>query len=68
MSKTNGIALVISDIDGTLITSNHEVTEATKRAAARLYEHGIKLSLASSRPPRSIRPLAEALSLHSPFA
>lgn len=64
----NNIALVISDIDGTLITSNHEVTEATKQTARRLYEGGITLSLASSRPPRSIRPLAEALSLRSPFA
>jgi len=64
----NQIALVISDIDGTLITSNHEVTEATKETARRLYERGIMLSLASSRPPRSIRPLAEALGLQSPFA
>jgi Cof subfamily protein (haloacid dehalogenase superfamily) len=62
------IALVISDIDGTLITSNHEVTAATRETAARLYEQGIGLSLSSSRPPRSIRPLAEALNLHSPFA
>ena len=62
------IALLVSDIDGTLITSNHEVTEATRSTAARLYENGIKLSLASSRPPRSIRPLAEALNLRSPFA
>lgn len=62
------IGLVISDIDGTLITSNHEVTRATREAAAKLYERGITLSLASSRPPRSIRPLAEALSLRSPFA
>jgi len=65
---TNPIALVISDIDGTLITSNHEVTEATKAAAEKLYEHGIELSLASSRPPRSIVPLAEALNLRGPFA
>lgn len=62
------IALVVSDIDGTLITSNHELTEATKQAAARLYERGLQLSLASSRPARSIRPLAEALGLRSPFA
>lgn len=68
MSESNGIALVISDIDGTLITSNHEVTEATKQTAHHLYERGITLSLASSRPPRSIRPLAEALALKSPFA
>jgi Cof subfamily protein (haloacid dehalogenase superfamily) len=66
--KPSPIALVISDIDGTLITSNHEVTEATKAAAAKLYERGIELSLASSRPPRSIVPLADALNLRGPFA
>jgi Cof subfamily protein (haloacid dehalogenase superfamily) len=62
------IKLVISDIDGTLITSNHEVTEAAKRTAARLQQSGVALSLASSRPPRSILPLAEDLHLHLPFA
>src|SRR5438552_1871593 len=66
--KPTTIGLVISDIDGTLITSNHEVTEATKAAAAKLYERGIELSLASSRPPRSIVPLADALQLSGPFA
>jgi hypothetical protein len=68
MPMSNNIALMISDIDGTIITSNHEVTEATKQAAARLYERGIQLSLASSRPARSIAPIAEALSLRSAFA
>ncbi|MFP5262328.1 MAG: HAD family hydrolase [Blastocatellia bacterium] len=62
------IALVISDIDGTLITSNHELTEATRAEAQRLYDSGIQLSLASSRPPRSILPFAEALRLRAPFA
>src|SRR6185369_15622735 len=61
-------ALVISDIDGTLITSNHEIAESTRKAAMRLYERGLNLSLCSSRPPRSIRPLAETLALRSPFA
>ena len=64
----SGIALVISDIDGTLITSNHELTEATRAEAQALYDKGIHLSLASSRPPRSILPFAEALQLRSPFA
>jgi Cof subfamily protein (haloacid dehalogenase superfamily) len=68
MSNTSPIALVISDVDGTLITSNHEVTDSTKAAAAKLYERGIELSLASSRPPRSITPLADALKLRGPFA
>jgi Cof subfamily protein (haloacid dehalogenase superfamily) len=67
-TKPSSIALVISDIDGTLITSNHEVSEATRATAARLYERGIALSLASSRPPRSIVPLADALDLRGPFA
>jgi hypothetical protein len=62
------VALVVSDIDGTLITSNHELTEATRKTAAALEASGIALTLASSRPPRSIRPLAEALGLRSPFA
>src|SRR5262245_15829433 len=68
VNKPSPIALVISDIDGTLVTSNHEVTEATKTAAVKLYDRGIALSLASSRPPRSIIPLADALKLQGPFA
>ena len=59
---------MVSDIDGTLITSNHELTEATREAARQLCDAGIALSLASSRPARSIRPLAEALGMTSPFA
>jgi Cof subfamily protein (haloacid dehalogenase superfamily) len=68
MPVPSAISLVISDIDGTLITSDHEVTEATKTAAAKLAERNIALSLASSRPPRSIVPLADALKLSGPFA
>ena len=67
-SPPSHTALVISDIDGTLITSNHELTEATRETAAALFERGIALSLASSRPPRSIQPIAQALGLRSPFA
>jgi Cof subfamily protein (haloacid dehalogenase superfamily) len=67
-ASTQAIALVVSDIDGTLITSNHEITEDTKRAAARLAEHGISVTLASSRPPRSIRPIAASIGVSAPFA
>jgi Cof subfamily protein (haloacid dehalogenase superfamily) len=66
--KPAPIALVISDIDGTLITSNHEVSEATRATAEKLYNRGIELSLASSRPPRSIIPLANTLNMRGPFA
>jgi Cof subfamily protein (haloacid dehalogenase superfamily) len=64
----SNISLVISDIDGTLITSNHEVTEGTKRAACELLSNGIRLCLASSRPPRAVTPIAEELGLESTFA
>ena len=66
MEGIRQIALVISDIDGTLVTSNHEVTPATKRAAHALLAAGIRLALASSRPPRAIKPIADALGLKRP--
>jgi Cof subfamily protein (haloacid dehalogenase superfamily) len=62
------IELLISDIDGTLITSNHEITPATKRMALELRLSGIHLCLVSSRPPRSIKPIARELGLRAPFA
>ncbi len=62
------IKLVVSDIDGTIITSNHELTEATKRVASELQANGIVLTLASSRPPRAINPIANELRLKAPFA
>lgn len=64
----SGISLVISDIDGTLITSNHELTHATLMTARVLGACGIRLSLASSRPPRSILPIAANLGLKAAFA
>lgn len=62
------IDLVVSDIDGTLITSNHEVTPATKRVALELRLNGIHLCLASARPPRSIKPFAKELGVRAPLA
>jgi Cof subfamily protein (haloacid dehalogenase superfamily) len=62
------IELVVSDIDGTLITTNHELTRATKAAAVELYYSGIRLCLASSRPPKSIRPFVRELGLRTPYA
>jgi Cof subfamily protein (haloacid dehalogenase superfamily) len=67
MSSPN-IELVVSDIDGTLITSNHEITPETKRVSLELRLHGMHLCLASSRPPRSIKPIARELGLRAPFA
>lgn len=54
------------DVDGTLLTSRHEVTTATAEAVARAREHGLEVVLASSRPPPALWPILERLTLVDP--
>lgn len=65
---TAPIRLLVSDVDGTLVTTDKRLTPATIEAAARLREAGIALALVSSRPPRGIAPLAAQLGLGTPVA
>ncbi len=44
------IKLVLTDIDGTLLNSNHEVTEKTIEAIKALKKQGILFGIASGRP------------------
>ncbi|MBR1123085.1 HAD family phosphatase [Bradyrhizobium lablabi] len=44
------IKLVVSDVDGTLLTKNKTLTDASKQAARRLHEAGIGFTIVSSRP------------------
>ena len=46
----NKIKLVLADIDGTLLNSNHEVTEVTREAIEKLKQRGILFGIASGRP------------------
>lgn len=62
------ISLVISDVDATLITPDHVITERAMRAVRALHEHGILFTIASSRPPRGLLPFVETLALTEPFA
>jgi Cof subfamily protein (haloacid dehalogenase superfamily) len=62
------IRLVLCDLDGTLITSKRELTEATRRAVRDLAEAGIGFTLVSGRPPLGMRFFARDLDLKSPFA
>jgi Cof subfamily protein (haloacid dehalogenase superfamily) len=59
------IALVVSDVDGTLLTKDKTLTEGAKGAARRLHEAGIGFTIVSSRPSIGmgflIAPLAIAL-------
>jgi Cof subfamily protein (haloacid dehalogenase superfamily) len=63
----NRIALVISDVDGTLVTSDKRLTAASRAAARRLHEAGIAFTITSSRPPFGLRMLVEPLGLTLPL-
>lgn len=60
------IELVLSDIDGTLLRPDHSLTQATVDAITRLREAGILFTVASSRPPRAMRQIIEALDVRLP--
>ena len=62
------IALVISDVDGTLVTSQKRVTERTRTAVASLHARGIGFTVVSSRPPFGLRMLIDALAITTPVA
>ena len=59
---------VVSDVDGTIVNRDKEVTEASRRAAQRLRAAGVGLTIASSRPPWGMRHVAEALQIDGPIA
>ncbi len=61
------ISLVISDIDGTLVTPDKQLTDASVRAVRLLRERGIGFTVNSSRPPMGVRMLIEPLSLRLPI-
>ena len=62
------IRLLLADVDGTLVTQDKVLTEATMSAAAELHDAGIALAITSGRPPRGMRMLVEPLKLQGPIA
>jgi hydroxymethylpyrimidine pyrophosphatase-like HAD family hydrolase len=60
--------LVISDLDGTLLTPEKQITAFSREAVADVLAAGIRFTAISSRPPRGMRWIVEELKLHEPFA
>jgi Cof subfamily protein (haloacid dehalogenase superfamily) len=60
------IALVVSDVDGTLLTKDKTLTDAARQAAQRLHEAGIAFTITSSRPAIGMRFLVEPLGITLP--
>lgn len=62
------IKLLVSDIDGTLITDDKKITPEALVAVQKLKEAGIHLCLVSSRPPQGIQMFFKDLNIVTPFA
>jgi Cof subfamily protein (haloacid dehalogenase superfamily) len=60
------IALVVSDVDGTLVTRDKTLTDGAIRAARRLHEAGIGFTITSSRPAIGMSFLIEPLAITLP--
>jgi Cof subfamily protein (haloacid dehalogenase superfamily) len=60
------IALVVSDVDGTLLTRDKTLTDGAKRAARRLHEAGVGFTITSSRPAIGMGFLIEPLAITLP--
>src|SRR3954452_5104742 len=57
------IRLVAIDLDGTLLDRDKRVSEQTARALRCLPAAGVKVVIASARPPRSVRHIYAQLNL-----
>jgi hypothetical protein len=60
------ISLVVSDVDGTLVTKDKTLTDRAKAAVRRLHEAGIGFTITSSRPSIGMRFLIEPLAITLP--
>jgi Cof subfamily protein (haloacid dehalogenase superfamily) len=60
------IALLVSDVDGTLVTNDKQLTAATIASVKRLNEAGIAFTITSSRPPIGLVHLIQALDIRLP--
>jgi Cof subfamily protein (haloacid dehalogenase superfamily) len=67
-AQSRDLALVISDVDGTLISPDRRLTPRATAAVARLADVGIGFTLISSRPPQGLSALVAALNVRLPFA
>ena len=60
------IALVVSDVDGTLLTKDKTLTDKTARAVRQLEDSGVGFTIVSSRPTIGMRFLVEPLRITLP--
>ncbi len=62
------IALLLADVDGTLVTKDKVLTDRAQEAVRSLKAHGIAFALTSGRPPKGMRMLFDPLDISTPIA
>ena len=62
------IRLLLSDVDGTLVTPDKELTEGAIAAVERLREARIEFAITSARPPLGLQQFVAPLGLTTPLA
>jgi Cof subfamily protein (haloacid dehalogenase superfamily) len=61
------IALVVSDVDGTMVTKDKVLTDKARAAVQKLHDAGIGFTITSSRPPIGMQFLVEPLGITLPI-
>jgi Cof subfamily protein (haloacid dehalogenase superfamily) len=68
MTQKKKISLVLTDVDGTLVTEDKVLTPRAEAAVRSLRDAGIRFAITSGRPPRGMAMLFDALRLDTPIA
>jgi len=68
MARQRKISLVLSDVDGTLVTAEKVLTDRARQAVQQLRDAGIRFAITSGRPPRGMEMFIEPLALDTPLA
>jgi Cof subfamily protein (haloacid dehalogenase superfamily) len=66
--KASTIALVVADVDGTLVTAEKLLTHRAVAAVQSLRAAGIAFAITSGRPPRGMAMLIDPLAVQTPLA
>lgn len=68
MGSPAKISLLLSDVDGTLVTQDKVLTARAREAVRRLHGKGIRFAITSGRPPRGMAMFVDPLAMTEPIA
>jgi Cof subfamily protein (haloacid dehalogenase superfamily) len=67
-ARVSDIKLVLSDVDGTLVTTDKVLTDKSIQAVHALGDAGITFALTSARPPQGLAMFVKPLNITTPLA